>query len=152
MTSPSEVDHRADGLSEYERQILSSWSDTHKKSTLMLFVLLALSRGPAWSGDIHAYLRTASAGRLGVDEQSLHRALRRLEALNVLTHASRSVPGTGAKRKVYELTRTGERVLVAYLDTTMSYLGNPEFIASVRALAPSRLPPAGSNRDSPSPR
>lgn len=92
MTSRFEAQRPVDELSEYERQVLYSWSDTHKKSALMLFVLLALSRGPAWSGDIHAFLRTTTAGYLGVDEQSLLRALRRLEALNVLTRIA-SRPG-----------------------------------------------------------
>lgn len=131
--SRSDPGRSVEHLSDYEQQILSSWSDTHKKGTLMLLVLLALTRAVAWSGDIQAFLAEASSGHLVVDEQSLHRALRRLEGLNVITHTSRSVPGTGAKRKVYELTGSGERVLAAYLDTTMSYLDDPRFTASVRA-------------------
>lgn len=131
--SPAEGERPVDGLSDYERQVLSSWSDTHKKSSLMLFILLALTRGAAWSGEVQAFLAEASGGHLGVDEQSLHRALRRLGGLNVITHTARSVPGTGAKRKMYELTRSGERVLAAFLDTTMSYLEAPGFAASIRA-------------------
>lgn len=136
--SRSDNEHPDDGLSDYEQRILSSWSDTHKKSALMLFVLLALTRGAAWSGDIQAFLVGASGGNLAVDEQSLHRAMRRLEGLNVITHTARAVPGTGAKRKMYQLTRSGQRVLAAYLETTMSYLGDPEFTDSVQAARGSR--------------
>ena len=32
------------GLSDYEQRVLASWTDTHKKSALMLFILLALRR------------------------------------------------------------------------------------------------------------
>ncbi|SDQ24268.1 PadR family transcriptional regulator [Actinopolyspora saharensis] len=131
--SLSEDARHVDRLSDYERQVLSSWSDTHKKSTLMLFVLLALTRGAAWSGDIQGFLAETSAGHLTVDEQSLHRNLRRLEGLNLITHTRRAAPGTGVRRKMYELTTSGERVLAAHLETTMSYLDDPGFLAAVRA-------------------
>lgn len=131
--SSSESASPGAGLSPYEHQVLSSWSETHKKSTLVLLVLLALGQGVAWSAEIQQFLARTSGGHLLVDDQSLHRALRRLEGLNVITHTSHAAPGTGAKRKVYELTRSGERVLAAYLDTTMSYLFDPGFLTSVRA-------------------
>lgn len=131
--SPSETDLDLGELSAYERQVLSSWSDTHKKSTLMLFVLLALASAPAWAGEIRLFLARASGGELSVDEQSLHRTLRRLEGLNVITHTAQSVAGTGARRKVYELTGSGARLLDAFLSTTMCYLVEPEFIDSVQA-------------------
>ena len=131
--SPSETALDPGELSAYEQQVLASWSDTHKKSALMLFVLLALTSAPAWSGEIRLFITRASGGELSVDEQSLHRTLRRLEGLNVITHTAQSVAGTGARRKVYELTGSGGRLLDAFLSTTMDYLDEPEFIASVQA-------------------
>ena len=53
--------------------------------------------------------------------------------LTVITHSTRQIAGTGAKRKVYELTESGDRILAAYLATTMSHLDAPEFIAAVEA-------------------
>ncbi|GAB3537062.1 hypothetical protein GCM10027403_19980 [Arthrobacter tecti] len=99
----------------------------------MLFVLLALTESPKWSAEIRTFLDAASSGTLAVDEQSLHRALRRLEALNVITHATQPARGTGAKRKVYELTASGERILAAYLQTTMAYLDNSAFVDAIAA-------------------
>ncbi|PRW64758.1 helix-turn-helix transcriptional regulator [Actinopolyspora mortivallis] len=64
---------------------------------------------------------------------AVHRSLRRLEGLNLVTHTKHAAPGTGVKRKVYELTRSGKRVLAAYLETTLSYLHDPEFLAAVHA-------------------
>ena len=66
-----------------------------------------------------------------MDEQSLHRALRRVEGLNLITHTDQAVTGTGAKRKIYELTASGERVLAAYLDGPMTYLDHPTLRARV---------------------
>jgi DNA-binding PadR family transcriptional regulator len=108
-------------LSEYESKVLAAWTDTHKKSTLMLFILLALSGQPRWSGQIRDFITDLSDAYLAVDEQSLHRALRRVEGLNLITHSQESVAGTGAKRKIYELTASGERVLAGFLEGPMAY-------------------------------
>jgi DNA-binding PadR family transcriptional regulator len=109
-------------LSEYERRVLASWTDTHKKSTLMLFILLALTTQPKGSSQIRAFINDLSHAYLAVDEQSMHRALRRVEGLNLITHRQESVPGTGAKRKIYELTASGERVLAACLHGPLAYV------------------------------
>jgi DNA-binding PadR family transcriptional regulator len=109
-------------LTDYERKVLGAWTETHKKSTLMLFILLALSEEPRWSGQIRDFITDLSEAYLAVDEQSMHRALRRVEGLNLITHSQESVAGTGAKRKVYELTASGERVLAGYLQGPMAYV------------------------------
>jgi DNA-binding PadR family transcriptional regulator len=108
-------------LTDYERKVLAAWTDTHKKSTLMLFILLAVSEQPRWSGQIRDFITNLSDGYLAVDEQSLHRALRRVEGLNLIIHSQESVAGTGAKRKIYELTASGERVLAGSLQGPMAY-------------------------------
>lgn len=114
-------------LSDYERKVLAAWTDTHKKSTLMLFILLALSEEPQWSGQIRDFITDLTEGHLAVDEQSLHRALRRVQGLNLITHSQKSVAGTGAKRKIYELTASGERVLAGYLHGPMAYMNTKLF-------------------------
>lgn len=109
-------------LSDYERKVLASWTDTHKKSTLMLFILLALSGQPRWSGQIRDFITDVSDAHSAVDEQSMHRALRREEGLNLITHTPEPSTGTGAERKIYELTASGERVLAGYLQGPMAYV------------------------------
>jgi DNA-binding PadR family transcriptional regulator len=123
-------------LSHYERTVLTSWTETHKKSALMLFILLALTRESGWSSQIRNFITTLTGGRLAVDEQSLHRALRRVEGLNLITHSDQPAPGTGAKRKIYELTDSGERVLAAYLNGPMAYTTTPLFLESAAAVRP----------------
>ncbi|CAN5491794.1 hypothetical protein BH23ACT6_BH23ACT6_26800 [soil metagenome] len=112
-------------LDSYERSVLASWTDTHKKSTLVLLVLLAVRDRARWSGELTEFIDEVSNGQLRVDAQSLHRALRRLDKLNVITHNAQSVPKTGAKRKAYELTASGHRILETYCATTLSYLEHP---------------------------
>ncbi|HET9901647.1 MAG TPA: hypothetical protein VFR46_11390 [Actinomycetes bacterium] len=62
MSPLPDVDPPASTLTDYERQVLALWSDIQKKSTLTLFILLALARAPGWSGDIAAFLVTIPAG------------------------------------------------------------------------------------------
>jgi DNA-binding PadR family transcriptional regulator len=131
--SMSRSEPTADELSDYERKVLAAWTDTHKKSTLMLFILLALSEEPRWSGHIRSFIIDISEGHLAVDEQSMHRALRRVEGLNLITHSPESVVGTGAKRKIYELTASGERVLASYLQGPMAYVNTELFRDSTAA-------------------
>jgi DNA-binding PadR family transcriptional regulator len=127
-------------LSDYESKVLAAWTDTHKKSALMLFILLALSEAPRWSGQIRDFINSLSEAYLAVDEQSLHRALRRVEGLNLITHSQEAVAGTGAKRKIYELTDSGERVLAGYLQGPMAYATTKLFqdaAAAARHVRPS---------------
>ncbi|WP_181037506.1 PadR family transcriptional regulator [Arthrobacter sp. ZGTC412] len=127
-------------LTDYERRVLAAWTETHKKSTLMLFILLALSEEPRWSGQIREFITELSEAYLAVDEQSMHRALRRVEGLNLITHSQESVSGTGAKRKIYELTASGERVLAGYLHGPMAYMSTKLFrdaTAAARRVQPS---------------
>lgn len=99
----------------------------------MLFILLALSRQPGWSSQIRDFISNLTGGRLAVDEQSLHRALRRVESLNLIVHSDQAAPGTGARRKIYALTGSGERVLAACLAGPMSYITTPLFLDSAAA-------------------
>lgn len=127
------------GLSDYEQKVLTAWTDMHKKSALMLFILLALTGQPKWSSQIREFIDDLSDGYLGVDEQSLHRALRRVEGLNLVTYRQESVAGTGAKRKIYGLTASGERVLAGCLEGPMAYSTTELFrdaTAAARRLRP----------------
>lgn len=126
-------------LSDYEHTVLASWTDTHKKSALMLFILLALVRESSWSSQIRDFITALTGGRLTVDEQSLYRALRRVEGLNLITHTDQAAPGTGARRKSYALTGSGERVLAAYLDGPLAYVTTPLFLDSAAAVRPGPL-------------
>jgi DNA-binding PadR family transcriptional regulator len=114
-------------LTPYEAVIAKSWTETHKKAALMTLILLALRDKPAWSSQIKAAVAALTNGNLQFDDQSLHRSLRRLEDHNLLIHTQQAAPGTGAKRKVYELTQSGERILRNHLATTMSYTRLPTF-------------------------
>lgn len=120
---------------DYVDAVVASWTDTHKKGTLMLFVLLALHERSAWSAELMDYITDLTEGHITVDPQSLHRSLRRLASLNLITSTEQSVAGTGARRKIYELTQTGEDVLGRLVQRTLSYARSPRFLRALDSLA-----------------
>jgi DNA-binding PadR family transcriptional regulator len=119
----------------YVDAVVASWTETHKKAALMLFVLLALRERPAWSGELTDYIANLTDGYIAVDPHSLHRSLRRLVGLNLITFIEDPVAGTGAKRKTYELTRTGEEVLSRLARKTLSYARSRRFVGALEAIA-----------------
>jgi DNA-binding PadR family transcriptional regulator len=122
---------------DYADAVVASWTDTHKKGALMLLVLLALYERPAWSAELTEYITSLTDGHISVDPQSLHRSLRRLVGLNLITFTEHSVTGTGAKRKTYELTHIGEDVLGRFARRTLSYARNPRYLRALDSLATS---------------
>src|SRR5215475_10745581 len=94
---------------EYARKLLAGWEDVYKKGQLTLWVLLALKDGPKHMAEIKAFLERATNGTLTVDDQSLYRALRRYDETELADYET--APGNGPERKVYRLSKLGERVL-----------------------------------------
>lgn len=109
-------------LDEFEQALVDQWSEIHKRSALVHLLMVALADGPKWSGDLATFIDDKTGGEWSVDERSLYRALRRLERSEVIEHIKEAVPGTGAKRKVFAITASGQRVLDEYEQTTLAYL------------------------------
>jgi DNA-binding PadR family transcriptional regulator len=119
----------------YVDTVVASWTDTHKKGTLMLFVLLALHERPAWSAELTDFIADLTDNHITVDPQSLHRSLRRLVSLNLITFTEYPAAGTGAKRKTYELTQTGEEVLGQLARRTLSYARSRRYLRALESIA-----------------
>lgn len=105
-----------------------------KKSTLTLFILLALYDKAAWSGELAKYIEKLTGGHLAVDLA---------EPSPVAAPAHRPEPHRvhrkghcmhGPKRKTYGLT-AGERVLRRLARSSLSYAWNPNFVDNLTALA-----------------
>ncbi len=81
------------------------------KGHLDMIVLAALAAGPAHGYAIIQEIRRRSGGAFDLPEGTIYPALHRLEKAGLLS--SRWVDGdTGRKRRVYSLTRRGQRALV----------------------------------------
>lgn len=79
------------------------------KGHLDTLLLAVVASGPLHGYAIIAALRAQSAGAFDLPEGTVYPALHRLERSGLL--ASRWAPGSGRRRRVYELTVEGNRAL-----------------------------------------
>jgi transcriptional regulator len=83
------------------------------KGHLDMIVLAALAAGPAHGYGIIQEIRRRSGGAFDLPEGTIYPALHRLEKAGLLS--SRWTSGdTGRKRRVYSLTRRGQRALIEH--------------------------------------
>jgi len=81
------------------------------KGHLEMLLLAALQDGAAHGYSIADTLRTRSGGTFDLPEGTLYPALHRLERAGLL--ASRWSEVNGRRRRVYQLTKKGQRALAA---------------------------------------
>ncbi len=103
-------------LDSYEQKVLAGWEEVYKRGLLTMWLLLAVRSEPKYAAEIAEFVTTNTNGTMTPDDRSLYRALRRLAQMELVELSVRSGERTGAKRKYYQLTQTGERVLEAFLD------------------------------------
>jgi DNA-binding PadR family transcriptional regulator len=114
-------------LDEYERKLLSGWEEIYKRGLLTMWLLLAVRDRPRYPAEIAEFIETTSRGTMAVDQRSLYRAMRRLNDVELVETSNRPGRRTGADRTYYRITRTGRRVLEAFLDRHIRgiYLTHP---------------------------
>ena len=81
------------------------------KGHLDMIVLAALAAGPAHGYGIIQEIRRRSGGAFDLPEGTIYPALHRLEKAGLLSSRWTSAD-SGRKRRVYSLTRRGQRALV----------------------------------------
>jgi len=79
------------------------------KGHLDMIVLAALSAGPAHGYAVIEEIKRRSAGAFDLPEGTVYPVLHRLEQAGLL--ASRWTTASGRRRRVYAMTRRGERAL-----------------------------------------
>ena len=90
-------------------ELLSSWEDTYKKGQLTLWIFLSLRENKKYVDEIKEFVETKSNGTITCEEQSLYRALRKYEHLDVVRHELRK-GNKGPERKYYYLTNLGNEL------------------------------------------
>jgi len=87
-------------------ELLLSWEETYKKGQLTLWIFLALKEGKKYVDEIKVFVEHASKGTISCEEQSLYRALRKYEHIDVVQYELRK-GNKGPDRKYYYLTDLG---------------------------------------------
>lgn len=92
------------------------------KGHLDMIVLAALSSGPAHGYAIIQEIRRRSGGAFDLPEGTIYPALHRLEQMDLLS-SKWTTAESGRKRRVYSLTRRGQRALADHRDVWRRFAG-----------------------------
>jgi DNA-binding PadR family transcriptional regulator len=103
-------------LDDYEKQLLSGWEEIYKRGLLTMWLLLAVRDRARYPAEIAEFINTTTNGTMAADPRSLYRAMRRLNDIELVETSNQPGRRTGADRRYYQITRTGRRVLDAFLD------------------------------------
>ncbi len=95
----------------YEEEVFDQWLDIYKRSATTKIILQATSEKPCSSQDLHKEVNKKTGGKWEINEKSMHRSLRRLTDLDLISFKKVNTPKTGLKTKLYSITESGEVVL-----------------------------------------
>ena len=95
-------------------ELLSAWEETYKKGQLTLWIFLSLQEGRKYVDEIKDFVETKSKGTITCEEQSLYRALRKYEHIDVMEYELRK-GNKGPERKYYYLTDLGQELFAQFV-------------------------------------
>jgi len=95
--------------------LLQAWEETYKKGQLTLWIFLALKNGEKFVAEIQDFINANSEGTIQCEDQSLYRALRKYQHLEMVGFINRPGQG-GPDRKYYHLTKLGDHLLIRFIE------------------------------------
>ena len=96
-------------------ELLYSWENTYKKGQLTLWIFMALQENKKYVDEIKSFIEKESKETIRCEEQSLYRALRKYEHIDVLTYELRQ-GNKGPDRKYYFLTDLGQKLFNEFVN------------------------------------
>ena len=95
-------------------ELLSAWEETYKKGQLTLWIFLSLQEDKKCVDEIKDFVEKKTKGTITCEEQSLYRALRKFEHIEVLKYELRK-GNKGPDRKYYFLTNLGQELFAQFV-------------------------------------
>jgi PadR family transcriptional regulator PadR len=106
-------------------KLLRSWENTYKKGQLTLWIFMALQQSNKYVDEIKSFIEKESNGTISCEEQSLYRALRKYEHLDILAYKMK--PGNkGPDRKHYYMTALGEELFNQFIERNIKLFYSKE--------------------------
>ncbi|MBZ9631909.1 PadR family transcriptional regulator [Salegentibacter sp. LM13S] len=106
-------------------ELLLSWENTYKKGQLTLWIFMALQESRKYVDEIKSFIEKKSNGTISCEEQSLYRALRKYEHINVLTFELKE-GNKGPERKYYSLTNLGQELFKQFVNRNIKLFYSEE--------------------------
>lgn len=106
-------------------ELLLSWEDTYKKGQLTLWIFISLQEGKKYVDEIKEFIEAKSKGTITCEEQSLYRALRKFEHIDVLGYDLKE-GNKGPDRKYYYLTSLGQELFNLFVNRNIDLFYSDE--------------------------
>lgn len=107
------------------KELLLSWENTYKKGQLTLWIFMALQESEKYVDEIKSFIEKQSNGTISCEEQSLYRALRKYEHIDVLTYELKQ-GNKGPDRKYYYLTNLGQELFNQFVQRNIKLFYSTE--------------------------
>lgn len=107
--------------------MLLSWENTYKKGQLTLWIFMALQGGKKYVSEIKSFIEEKSNGTISCEEQSLYRALRKFEYIDVLAYDLQE-GNKGPDRKYYYMTELGQELFDRFVNRNIKLFYSTEII------------------------
>jgi PadR family transcriptional regulator PadR len=104
--------------------LLDQWETTYKRGLLSFWLLLLLHERPMYVFEMGEALEEVGQGTVSADEKSLYRALRRFEAVGLVT-SSWEPSEIGPRRRYYHLTLLGNDLLRRFVERNIMLFHEP---------------------------
>ncbi len=107
--------------------LLLSWENTYKKGQLTLWIFMALQENKKYVDEIKSFIEDKSNGTITCEEQSLYRALRKYEHVDVLSYEFQE-GNKGPDRKYYYMTDMGQELFNQFVNRNIKLFFSNEII------------------------
>jgi DNA-binding PadR family transcriptional regulator len=106
-------------------ELLLSWENTYKKGQLTLWIFMALQEGKKYVDEIKNFIEKKSNKTISCEEQSLYRALRKYEHIDVLAYDLKE-GNKGPERKYYYMTNLGQELFRQFVNRNIKLFYSEE--------------------------
>lgn len=114
-------------------ELLAQWEEAYKKGLLTFWLLLLLHEQPRYAFEMSAAVAQASNETISADDQSVYRALKRFEGMEIVSTFWEESP-QGPPRKYYRLTDLGEELLKRFIQRNVLLFQDESVEKRVRAV------------------
>ncbi len=108
-------------------ELLLSWENTYKRGQLTLWIFMALQESKKYVDEIKSFIEDKSNGTITCEEQSLYRALRKYEHVDVVAFEFQE-GNKGPDRKYYYMTDMGQELFNQFVNRNIKLFFSKEII------------------------
>lgn len=117
--------------------LLEQWETTYKRGLLSFWLLLLLDERPMYVFEMGDALEGLSQGTVAADEKSLYRALRRFEAVGLVS-STWEPSEVGPRRRYYHVTPLGQDLLKQFVRRNVMVFRHPAVARRLASVAGGR--------------